>query len=138
MSSNLDVFMAEYEKNLKVAMEKHPDEYRFGVERVPEITKMMREAVINSTFNKESHGFKWTCQSLNIRHTYMAIKEFIAGSPAEDDGKKLVPVVFEVEILLHKNTDPEKCIPTIKSRLKHWLNNYSQEQAAKLQVRVKK
>lgn len=74
----MEKFIAEYEKQLSLAVEKYPEEYGYSVAKVPEVVQRMKVAIANGTFNKEGRAFKNTCKALGIKYTYQAIKEFIA------------------------------------------------------------
>ncbi len=73
----LDIFMVEYEKNLKRAVEKYPQEYLWPVENVPVVAGKMRNAIIAGTYNKDGYAFKWTCKALGIPYTYKGINEYV-------------------------------------------------------------
>ncbi len=74
----MNKWMAEYEKQLLLAVEKFPKEYGFGPEMVSEVAGRMRRAFCAGTFDKDGRAIKATCKALGIKHTYKAIKEFIS------------------------------------------------------------
>jgi len=79
MLSNLDNFMTVYEKHLTQCLAETPDRYAW-VEKltVRVVVDRMRPAIIGETFDKGSEAFKRTCKELGIKHTYKAIKAFLA------------------------------------------------------------
>jgi hypothetical protein len=76
--SNLDKFMTEYEKQLKIVVLKYPEEYPWPVENVPIVAGKMRAAFIAKTYNKDGRAIKATCKILDIKYTYTAINEYLA------------------------------------------------------------
>jgi hypothetical protein len=83
-------WMAEYEKQLFLAVKKHPDQYpwAFGSiqdnddilrRAVENISNRMKEAFQRGSYNKDGYAIKWTCKAFGIKHTYTAINNFIAG-----------------------------------------------------------
>lgn len=81
MSSNLDNFMTIYEKHLTQCLAEEPDRYAWvGKLTVRIVVDRMRPAIVGGTFDKRSEAFKRTCNELGIKHTYKAIKAFLAVS----------------------------------------------------------
>ena len=79
----METFLAEYEKQLTLAVQNFPQEYGFGVEKVPYVIAKFRIAISEGTFNKDGRAFKATCKALKIPHTYKAINNFIFGERKE-------------------------------------------------------
>jgi hypothetical protein len=79
MTPNQEKFKQVYLENLKLAVIKYPDEYRWPVENVPVVAEKMLAAVARNTFNHDSQGFKMTCKALGIKHTRKAILSFWNG-----------------------------------------------------------
>ena len=76
----LQRFVALYEENLRAAITKHPDHYRYGLDKVPGVVARMSKAFQERTYNKDGFAIKWTCRALGIVHTYTAINHYLAGS----------------------------------------------------------
>lgn len=76
----LQRFVTLYEANLRAAIERHPDQYRYGVDRVPVVVERMTKAFVERSYNKDGFAIKWTCRELGIVHTYTAINHYLAGS----------------------------------------------------------
>lgn len=73
----METFMEIYEECLRAAITSHPEEYRYGLDSVPEIVQKMRVAIFNQAYNKDSRAFRATCKKLGIKHTYSAIAHYI-------------------------------------------------------------
>ena len=73
---NIDIFFQHYERQLTIAVQTHPQDYCFGVDRVLGVVMRMRTAVEAGTYNKAGRGFIQTCKVLGIPHTYKAIDAF--------------------------------------------------------------
>ena len=71
--SALDRFMAVYERHLRAAHTANPSEYCWR----------MRDAIARGSMSKDSPAFKATCKELGIKHTYTAIREYLA-KPSEE------------------------------------------------------
>lgn len=76
--NNFAKFCEIYEKNLRKNVVERPAEYGYDSSKVPEVMNRMRMALQNNTYSKETTTFKDTCKELGIKHTYMAINEFIS------------------------------------------------------------
>jgi len=74
----VETFIAEYTKQLRLAVLNFPNEYAYPVEQVPHVVSLMREAIRLGSFSKDSRAFKETCKVLGIKHTYKEIAHFIA------------------------------------------------------------
>lgn len=81
--SALDRFMAVYERHLRAAHTANPSEYRWPIETLPTVLGRMRDAIARGSMNKDSPAFKATCKELGIKHTYTAIREYLA-KPSEE------------------------------------------------------
>jgi hypothetical protein len=77
-SGNLQCFLEVYEESLKEARLKHPDDYQWPDSEFEKIMNRMKASIERGTFYKDTHAFKITCKKLNIKHTYIAIKQFIS------------------------------------------------------------
>ena len=76
---NIDKFMTVYEKHLEQCVTELPDRYAWvGKLTVRVVVDRMRPAIVGGTFDKGSEAFKRTCKELGIKHTYKAIKAFLA------------------------------------------------------------
>ena len=73
----METFFAEYSRQLYLAVQNNPDEYRYGVDKVPEVLVKIKAAIAAGTFSKDSRAFRETCKSLKIKHTYKDIARFI-------------------------------------------------------------
>ncbi len=73
----LQLFIAAYGRRLRQAMIDSPGEYRGSYET---IFPRMAAAIERGTFNKDQKTFRAVCKDLGIRHTYKAIKAFLAGN----------------------------------------------------------
>jgi len=96
---NLDAFMAEYEKQLQIAVDTFPDEYPWAhkdevthgnlgksllkKKTVPEVGQSMRKAIETNSFSHDGRAFKATCKALGIKHTQKAIREFVNREPSQ-------------------------------------------------------
>lgn len=76
--TNLDRFVGIYRERLTANVSATPEEYAFGLEKVPAVVERMSSAIRFGTFNKDSASFRQTCQTLGIPHTYKAIKAFVS------------------------------------------------------------
>lgn len=77
----METWMAEYLKQLEIAVREHPEDYGFPVEKVPEVAAKMRVAFGRGSFNKDSRAIKGTCKAFGIKYTYAAINEFLRTHP---------------------------------------------------------
>jgi hypothetical protein len=75
--TNLDKFIAEYEKQLTLAVQNYPAEFGYPVSYVPTVIGRMKNAIINQTYNKDGRGIKNTCKALGIKYTYQAINDYV-------------------------------------------------------------
>ncbi len=75
--SSLDVFTEEFDKQLRIAHEKHPEVYMFPASRIPDVVDRMRAAFIRGSYNKDGAAIRATCKVLGIKYTYAAINLFI-------------------------------------------------------------
>lgn len=78
--SKLEQFVAEYAKQLPIAVEKYPADYpwRFHEGLPTEVVAgRMAEAIRRDTYNHDGHAFRLTCKALGIKHTRKAIEQFI-------------------------------------------------------------
>jgi hypothetical protein len=92
--SGIDRFMAEYEKQLALAVAEHPEEYSWAsistvihgntgrvvcpVKTVAEVAQKMRTAIMAKTYSHDGRAFQRTCKALGINRTYTAINAFVA------------------------------------------------------------
>lgn len=75
--TNFEVFMAEYENQLKLAVAQFPAEYVYPASEVPAVAARMGAAFKNRSYNKDSRAIKMTCKLLGVKHTYSAINSFL-------------------------------------------------------------
>ena len=73
----MDRFIAEYAKQLSLAVQNYPDEYVYPVAYVPVVVEKMRDAFRLGTFNKDGRAIKATCKALGINYTYAAINAYL-------------------------------------------------------------
>lgn len=73
----METWMAEYTKQLILAVETHPEEYGYDTENIPTVLNNMRGAFKSGNYIKESRAIKATCKALKIKHTYKDIQRFI-------------------------------------------------------------
>lgn len=76
----LDTFMKEYEKQLRIMMVRHPEDYRFNLDYVPIVLEKMRTAFLYKTYNKEGLAIQATCKALGIPYTYKGINSYLEKS----------------------------------------------------------
>ena len=74
---SLELFLKAYKESLIHARSQFPLDYLWSADFIPTVLERMKEAIINGTFNKDSHAFKLTCKKLNIKCTYKAINAYI-------------------------------------------------------------
>lgn len=75
----LDEWMAAYEKHLADCICEMPDQYAYGVDRVPEVAERMRAAFKARSFSKEGPAIERTCKQFGIKNTYKEIEAFLNG-----------------------------------------------------------
>ncbi len=73
---SLDIFMVHYAKNLRMAIERYPEEYNYTIKELEQVLVNMQGAFERGTFNKDSRAIKATCRELKISFTYKAINSF--------------------------------------------------------------
>lgn len=78
IDTRLAVFFALYERNLRVAMDMHPEDYARGVS-AEAVAARMRAAAVAGTFNHDGRAFRATCKEVGIPHTRKAILAFLRG-----------------------------------------------------------
>lgn len=76
--TNRERFEAVYREELPKAVLKYPEDYAWPVEQAPVVADKMMRALDAGTFNKDSRAFRATCKVLGIKHTYQAIRAFVA------------------------------------------------------------
>jgi hypothetical protein len=79
MSTKLDQFIEEYERQLRVAVQNYPTEYAFPIEQVPLVVSRMKAAFERRSYNKDGKAIKATCKILNIPYTRKGIDAFFQG-----------------------------------------------------------
>jgi hypothetical protein len=79
--AQLDRFFSIYTRHLERCVRDRPDDYRYPVEKVPEVASRMRNGVEAGRASIEGPAFRATCKELGIKQTYKAIYEFL-GTPA--------------------------------------------------------
>lgn len=73
----METWMAEYQKQLLLALEEHPEEYAYDQSNIPTVLIKMRNAFKNGSYNKDSRAIRATCKVFKIKHTYKDIERFI-------------------------------------------------------------
>jgi hypothetical protein len=73
----METWMAEYSKQLEIAVKENPMEYTYTQEQVPYVTARMLLAFKGGIYNKDGIAIKRTCKHFGIKHTYTAINHFI-------------------------------------------------------------
>lgn len=86
----IPMFMAVYAEELRDAVRKQPDRYKYGVEGIPKVLDKMREALGDATFSKDGAAFEATTKRLGIKNTSAAINGFLANPPKPADGPREV------------------------------------------------
>lgn len=76
--SNLVKFETLYRQQLEQAVQQYPQEYVYGLDKVPEVFIRMMDAIRRGSFNKDSRAIKAVCKILGIKHTYTAIKDYLS------------------------------------------------------------
>jgi len=79
--AKLSAFIEAYSPALVRAVEKYPDEYGYGIEKVPLVVSKMRISLEKGDYNHDSKGFRYACRDLGIPHTRKAIEAFIQETP---------------------------------------------------------
>lgn len=78
--TNLDIFIAEYRRQLPVAVAKYPADYPWataGTLTIDAVADRMADAIRRGSYNQRSHAFRLTCKALGFKHTRAAIEGFI-------------------------------------------------------------
>lgn len=83
--TNKQLFLKEYEKQLRIAHEKYNDLYAWRITEFDEVFKRMSEALIKGSYNKDSHAIKAVCKTFKIKHTYSEINNFIKQEESQND-----------------------------------------------------
>jgi hypothetical protein len=73
-------FAMIYTEELARAVKDYPSEYRWPFKDVPVVAAKMLDAVKRGSFNKDSRAIRATCKRLGIKHTYTAIRDYLAGT----------------------------------------------------------
>jgi hypothetical protein len=81
VGSNADKFFQEYARQLERALVEHPEEYQWPASELPNVLQKMCTAIERGTANKDSRAIKGTCKVLGIKHTYTAIRQYLAEVP---------------------------------------------------------
>lgn len=76
--TNRENFAAEYERQLRRAVETRPDQYHWPVSDVPVVAAKMMAAWDRGSANKDGLATQWTCKALGITHTYSAIRAYLS------------------------------------------------------------
>lgn len=76
--TQLDAFMAEYNRQLEAAKARFPGVYH-------ESHRTFRASLISHSFYKDRPGVRKACIALGIPHTYSAIYAFVEGRPIDSD-----------------------------------------------------
>ena len=77
MNSNRYTFLAEYRKQLEIAVTTHPEEYGWPLSELETVAARMSAAIERGSYNKDSRAIRATCKTLGIRHSYIAIGAFL-------------------------------------------------------------
>lgn len=72
-------FATIYKAELRKAVAKHPNEYRYTLAEADEVAERMLIGIRRGSANKDSRAIKATCKALNIKHTYKAIANYLLG-----------------------------------------------------------
>jgi hypothetical protein len=88
---NLATWVKTYEEQLKLAIQKNPEKYAYGMDEVPAVMKKFTQAFEKGGFNHESDTVKATCRVLGIKHTKTAIKDYLNGSAGKTAGCEKLP-----------------------------------------------
>ena len=73
-------FFETYERKLAEAVRRNPADYMYGPDQVPAVAAKMRAAWERGTASKHGSACAATCRELGIKHTYKAIREFMAAA----------------------------------------------------------
>lgn len=76
---NLDLWTAEYGRQLTKALAEHPQEYVYGLDLLPTVVDRMRIAFERGSYNKDGRAIKATCKVFGVKYTYAGINEFLRG-----------------------------------------------------------
>lgn len=77
---NASKFFSEYEQQLKIAIQKYPEEYAWGFlkpEDTHKVADLMKAAFIKQSYNKDGRAVRAVCKVLGIRHTYADINDYL-------------------------------------------------------------
>lgn len=72
-------FIETYKLELTKALIERPYDYNWTMDEFDLVFERMEKAILAGTFNKDSTAIKRTCKKLGIKHTYKAIREYLAG-----------------------------------------------------------
>lgn len=75
---NRTKFLAVYKDALASALRSNPEDYVWHISELDAVFELMAAAIVKDTYNKDTAAIKKTCKALGIKHTYTAIKEYIA------------------------------------------------------------
>ena len=87
------LFGAVYSVELERAVLEHPEEYTYGVAEVPAVVGRMLEAIRRGSYNKDSRALRATFRAFGIRHTYTALRGWLADAGAPEVRPVVAPVV---------------------------------------------
>lgn len=73
-------FFEVYARKLAEAVTRKPADYAYGAAQVPVVIAKMRAAWERGSANKDGEACRATCKELGIKHTYTAIRAFLAGA----------------------------------------------------------
>lgn len=77
----LALFGAVYRVELAKAVAEHPEEYGYPVESVPAVVGRMLAAIRETGangINKDSRALRATFRAFGLKHTYTALREWLA------------------------------------------------------------
>lgn len=82
MSNNSELFWSTYQSHLESRA--NNGHYKWPASEAPDVARRMRAAWEAGTASKDGQAFKSTCKSLGIKHTYKAMRAYIAGEQAPE------------------------------------------------------
>ena len=78
-------FLQAYAKCLESCITAHPENYSYGVDKVPVMVYRFLNAMKDGTYCNDGQAFRDACKVLGIKNTFKAVNAFMAVRKEEDD-----------------------------------------------------
>ena len=75
--TNLELFLQRYKRNLREAVERHPDQYCWPLSDLDNVVTRMASAFLAGSYNKDGYAIRNTCRELGIPYTYSGINAYL-------------------------------------------------------------